>query len=221
MLGLGTCVFTLSCIYTWVVKRLLKRYMRTYDFKETGVQIFAFYKLSLQQLMCVRRQGHHVLLVLPYHLFHSHPTSTSQKKDILPTHSEFYVLLLQTVIASGDSNKGTDGLEIRLATAVTTSGPRSVHSMWTYFSARRSWLQEQNTSSEEAEISGLECHHLWRYHWLETKISNPKFRTVQEETRSDILITNHFSITEENDSGSGDFWFVLFFLSFCDWFLDH
>lgn len=136
---------TLRCVYTLGVYRLLNRYMSTPGSKGIDVQILTFCIFSFQKPLCMRIPllwGHRIVLVLLSHLpSHSHPTSTSHKEDMLPTQSESFVLFLQSVIVSGAPNKGT--------VAVMTSGRRgNLYSKWIYFSAQRSWLQEQDTSSE-------------------------------------------------------------------------
>lgn len=166
-------------------------------------------------------RGHRAVLVLLSHLpFHSHPTSTSQKEETVPTHSQPSILLLQGVIASGTPNKGTDGFEIRWVTvAVTTSGPRgNLHSKWIYFSAHRSWFLEQDTSCDVRRFHDLDitiCGDItaWRLRFLTRNLGQFKKRLRRHPS------FGCFPITDENDQGPGDFWFVLFFPSFCDWFL--
>lgn len=170
-----------------------------------------------------------VVLVLLSHLpFHSHPTATSQKEEVLSTHLQSSILLLQHVIASGSPNKGTSDLEIRSVTM-------SMRNIW----ALRKWtltseftfhptgpgslihqdtryIKIQGTSSDQG-VSLPGRHHLRGRHCLGTKISNPKLRTVQEETQDTSQSLTRSQYQKKMIKDQVTFWLVLFLPSFCNW----
>ena len=132
----------------------------------------------------------HVVLVLFSHLpFHSHPTSTSQKEEILSTHLQSSILLLQHVIACESPNKGTSDLEIRSVmismTNIWALRKWTLKSEFTLHPTGPGSLIHQDTRyikwHEEVSLPGH--HHLQGHHCLGTKISNPKLRKVQKETQ--------------------------------------
>lgn len=131
----------------------------------------------------------------------STPRWLHRRNTSLPTPSESYGLLLQMVIASRAPDKGTDGLEVsRVTVAETASGPRgNVHSKWIYFSARRSWFQEQDLPGDlrrriqdlDPSFVGTTLTGVWDFY---PEISSSSRR----DQRHSVHLPGHFPITGEN-----------------------
>lgn len=70
---------------------------------------------------------------------------------------------------------------------------------------------KRNQVKDEEDVPGVAYGHFVGHPLPETEILEQKLRADPEETKNNILVTWHFT-KQEDDEGSGDFWFVLFLI---------
>ena len=185
--------------------------MSTHGFQGKAVQVVMFV-CSLSRnwpVIILLLWELRVVLVLFSHLpLHSHPISTSQKRNTILTFTIFY-FIAPACIASVSPNKGTSDLEIRSVTISTTNiwalRKWTLKREFTFYPTGPWYIKIQDTSSDMRRFPFLEVITCRDITALGLRFLTQNWGKSERRLRTHPSLCPVLNISEENDQGPGNF----------------